>query len=101
MSKRKVVFKVPLVRELAEKTQIPTVQASFIYDVFMDIILKRLKGGTDVLLPGIGRIGLVDTKEQTSHLTSQHIPPHKRIKFKVNVKLARYIRVYTREYPIK
>jgi nucleoid DNA-binding protein len=99
--KRKVVYKMPLVRELAEKTQIPEVQASFIYDVLMDLMLKKLKSGTDVLLPNIGRIGLVHRKEQTSNLTGQHVPPHKRLIFSVNVKLARFIRINTREYPIK
>jgi nucleoid DNA-binding protein len=100
MDKRKVVFKVPIVREVAKKAHIDGEQASFIYDIFMDVIQKNLRNGNDVLLPGIGRIGLAPSKEQKSHLTGQHIPPHKRLKFKANVVLARYIRVHTREYPI-
>lgn len=100
MSKRKMVAKVPLVKELAKKVQIPKVQASFIYDVLLDLMLRKLKDGYDVFLPNIGCIRLVKTKETISHLTGQHIPPHKRISFKTNVKLSRYIRVHTREYPI-
>lgn len=99
--RRKVVHKVPVVKEVAKMTQTPVAQCSFIYDVMMEIMLKKLKTGTDVLLPGIGRISLKNTKGQKSHLTGQFIPPHKRVVFAPNVKLARYVRVHTREYPIK
>jgi len=98
--KRKVVAKVALVKDLAKLSGIPRVQASFIYDVFIDCVLKKLKDGYDVLLPNVGCIKLVPTREMESHITGQTIPPHKRIKFKANVKLARFIRVATREYKI-
>ena len=96
-----IVFKKPIVKELAKEAKIPVPEASFIYDIIFDRILRKLKNGQTVALPDIGTIGFIETKASTSHITGQHIPPHKRIKFRVNKHLARFITVETREYPIK
>jgi nucleoid DNA-binding protein len=99
--KRKVVAKTPVVKLLAKKADIPYAQASFVYDVLMEIIYDELREGTSVILPHIATLGIVNTKSQISHLTGQTIPPHKRLKFKPNIYLAKYVRVNTREYKIK
>ena len=90
-----------LVTELASGSRIEREQADFIYDVLMDIMSTRLRAGKDVDLLGVGRITLVKTKGFRSNLTGVSIPNHKRINFLPNRKLARVIRVVTREHPIK
>ena len=92
--------KKPFIRELSRLADIPQVQASFIYDVFHDIIIRQIKAGNDVFLPNVGTLRLIPGREQRSNLTGVAIPPHKRLKFKININLARYIRVATREHPI-
>jgi nucleoid DNA-binding protein len=97
----KQLTKVPMVRALAKGADIPVVQAEFIYDVFYDIMLRRIKEGYDVVLPNIGTIRQVPGRELISNLTGQKVPPHKRLRFKLNIHLARFIRVHTRAYKIK
>jgi len=97
----KVFTKVPMVKQLSKLADIPQAQASFIYDIFMDLYVKQIRAGNDVILPNIGTLRLIKGRELRSNLTGQLIPPHKRLFFKVNLKLSRYIRVTTREYPIK
>ena len=99
--KAKAFSKRPMVKELAKAAQIPAVQASFIYDLVMDIMVKKIKAGHDIILPNIGTLRQVKGRELISNLTGQPVPPHKRLKFKVNISLARLIRVSTREFPIK
>jgi nucleoid DNA-binding protein len=101
MKTSKQITKKPLVRKLAKMADIPRVQADFIYDIFFDVIVKEIKAGNDVIFPNVGTLRLVKGREMRSNLTSQTIPPHKRLKFKVNVNLARFIRINTREYPIR
>jgi nucleoid DNA-binding protein len=99
--KNKVASKVPVTLELAKAANIPVVQASFIYDLMMDIWVKNIKSGKDVILPNIGTLRLVKGREMRSNLTGVTVPPHKKLKFKVNISLARFIRISTREFPIK
>jgi nucleoid DNA-binding protein len=97
----KQLTKKPMIKKLAKLADIPVVQADFIYDLFFDIMVKEIKAGHDVLLPNVGTLRLVKGREMRSNLTSQTVPPHKRLRFKVNVNLARFTRINTREYPIK
>jgi nucleoid DNA-binding protein len=98
----KIAAKKPIVKELAKNTDIPYVQASFIYDVVWSLILKELKAGHDVMLPGVGRFQFIPSrKDQKSNLTGQIIPEHKRLRFNVNVSLGLFIRTNTRVRPIK
>ena len=97
----RITTKAPIIKELAKNTDIPLVQASFIYDVIWNVVLKRLKAGHDIILPGIGRFQFVPVRERKSNMTGQIIPPHKRIRFNPNVNLALFIRVNTREYKIR
>ncbi len=89
-----------LVSELAKEARIKVPQASFLYDVLMDIMVKKLRQGDGVQLRGIGRILTVKSKGFRSNLTGVSIPNHRRIAFLPNIKLARTIRVKTREKPI-
>jgi nucleoid DNA-binding protein len=93
--------KLPMVKELSKLADIPQAQASFIYDVIMDIYVKQIKAGKDIILPNIGTLRLVKGREMRSNLTGVQIPPHKKLRFKVNIALSRFIRVKTRAYPIK
>jgi nucleoid DNA-binding protein len=93
--------KKPMIKKLAKLADIPVVQASFIFDVFCDIMVKEIKAGNDIILPNIGTLRLTKGREMKSNLTGQQIPPHKKLKFKVNLSLARFIRISTREYPIQ
>jgi nucleoid DNA-binding protein len=95
------ITKVPMVKKLAKLADIPAVQASFIYDVLMDVVVKEIKAGNDIVLPNIGTLRLVKGRELRSNLTGQMVPPHKKLKFTVNIALARFIRISTRAYPIK
>lgn len=98
----KIASKKPIVKDLAKNTDIPYVQASFIYDVVWSLILKELRAGHDVLLPGVGRFQFIPSrKDQKSNLTGVIIPEHKRLRFNPNVHLAAFIRVNTRVRPIK
>lgn len=97
----KQLTKVPMVKELAKGADIPVVQAEFIYDVFFDIMQRRIKDGYDIIFPGVGTLRHVHGRAMVSNLTGQKIPPHKRLRFKINVDLARLIRVKTREYKMK
>jgi nucleoid DNA-binding protein len=99
--KPKQISKVAIVRELAKLADIPRVQASFIYDVINDITIRKIREGHDIILPNIGTLRLIPGRQMISNLTGQLIPAHKRLKFKVNLKLARYMRVNTREFKIK
>jgi nucleoid DNA-binding protein len=99
--KAKSASKVPVVKELSKAADIPVVQASFIYDVLMSIFVKKIKAGQDVILPNIGTLRLTKGREMRSNLTGQQVPPHKKLKFKINIALARFIRISTREFPIK
>lgn len=89
-----------LVLELAKEARIRQKAADFYYDVFMDIVINALEAGDDVLLLHVGCIKLVKTRGFRSNLTGVSIPPHKRIKFKPNIRLATKIRITTREHPI-
>lgn len=97
----KAFSKRPMVKELAKAGGIPAVQASFIYDLVMDIFVKKIKAGYDVILPNIGTLRQVKGRELVSNLTGVKVPPHMRLRFKVNISLARLIRVSTRTHPIK
>jgi hypothetical protein len=99
--KSKTASKVPVVKELSKAADMPVVQASFVYDVLMNIFVKKIKAGQDVILPNIGTLRLVKGREMRSNLTGQQVPPHKKLRFKINIALARFIRVSTREYPVK
>jgi nucleoid DNA-binding protein len=101
VSKDKTAYKANLVKEIAMKADIPVVQAAFIYDVMLDVIYNTLKKGIGVILPHIGSLKLVEHKSMKSNMTGQTIPKHLRLKFKPNVRLARFVRVVTREYKIK
>jgi len=92
--------KKPLVKKLAKLAEIPVVQADFIYDVLFDIVVKEIRAGNDVIFPNVGTLRLTKGREMRSNLTGQTVPPHKKLKFKVNINLSRYIRINTREYPI-
>src|SRR5665647_1560756 len=98
--KAKAFSKRPMVKELAKAAQIPAVQASFIYDLFFDILVKKIKAGHDIILPNVGTLRQVKGRELISNLTGVKVPPHQRLRFKVNVSLARLIRVNTRLHPI-
>ena len=98
--KSKAISKRPMVKELAKAAQIPAVQASFIYDLIFHIMVKKIKEGHDIILPNVGTLRQVKGRELISNLTGQRVPPHHRLKFKVNISLARLIRTTTREYPI-
>jgi nucleoid DNA-binding protein len=100
MKKNTQLTKKPLVKKLAKMADIPRVQADFIYDIFFDVIVKEIKAGNDVIFPNVGTLRLVKGREMRSNLTGQNIPPHRRLRFKVNVNLARFIRIGTREFPI-
>ena len=95
------ITKKPLVKKLAKLADIPAVQADFIYDLIFDIIIKEIKAGNDVIMPGVGTLRLTKGREMRSNLTGVQIPPHKKLRFKINIPLAKYIRVSTREYPVK
>ena len=97
----KQLTKKPFIKKLAKLTDIPVVQADFIYDCLFDIMVKEIKAGHDVILPNVGTLRLVKGREMRSNLTGQTVPPHLRLKFKTNVNLARYTRINTRAYPIK
>jgi nucleoid DNA-binding protein len=97
---KKRIIKKPIVKALAKAAGIPYTQADFIYDVFFDVIVTKVKEGYSVLLPGIGSINIIKTKSTISNMTGQTIPRHNRLKLHANEKLARYIRVTTREHPI-
>ena len=71
------------------------------YDLIFDIIIKEIKAGNDVIMPGVGTLRLTKGREMRSNLTGVQIPPHKKLRFKINIPLAKYIRVSTREYPVK
>jgi nucleoid DNA-binding protein len=101
MKTKNLLSKVPMVKELAKKADIPKVQASFIYDVYHDILVNKIKEGNDVIFPNVGTLRQVKGREMRSNLTGVTIPPHKRLYFKVNISLARFIRVSTREYPVR
>ena len=98
--KAKAFSKRPMVKELAKAGGIPAVQASFIFDLMMDIMVKKIKAGHDIILPNIGTLRQVKGRELVSNLTGQKVPPHNRLRFKVNISLARLIRVNTRSFPI-
>lgn len=89
-----------LVRELAKAARITITEADFIYDVLMDLFVTKLENNEMVLLNGVGRLFLTNTKSFKSNLTSVSIPKHKRICFKPNTRFARKIRVTTREHSI-
>ena len=98
--KSKSASKVVVVKDLSKAANIPVVQASFIYDLMMDIWIKKIKAGQDVVMPNIGTLRLTKGREMRSNLTGVTVPPHQKLKFKVNIALARFIRISTREYPI-
>lgn len=98
--KSKTISKRPMVKELAKAADIPVVQASFIYDLIMSIWVKKIKAGHDIILPNIGTLRQVKGRELISNLTGVKVPPHRRLRFKVNISLARLIRINTREFPI-
>jgi len=95
-----LIGKKELVAEVAKEARIKQSQADFFYDVLMDIMVRKLQSGDGVQLKGIGRILSVKSKGFRSNLTGVSIPNHRRIAFLPNVKLARTIRVKTREKPI-
>jgi nucleoid DNA-binding protein len=97
----KSASKAVVIKDLSKAADIPLVQASFIYDLMMDIWIKKIKSGQDIILPNIGTLRHTKGREMRSNLTGQQVPPHRKLKFKVNLSLARFIRISTREYPIK
>ena len=101
MKKVKAVSKTQLVREVVKETGISKPEAMFAFEVILNKIIKSLENGQEVLLHGVGRITFAKVHSYKSNMTGVMIPPHKRIKFKPNIGLARKIRVDTREFKIK
>jgi|WetSurMetagenome_2_1015567.scaffolds.fasta_scaffold1761800_1 nucleoid DNA-binding protein len=97
----KIVGKGVIVHQTAKKTKMPKEDVSFMYDVMMDVIYNTLRSGTGVLLPNIASLQVVDKEGQVSNMTGQTIPPHKRLRFRPNRHLARFVRVDTRVEKIK
>lgn len=101
MSTSNLVTKRYLINKVAKGTGIDTETACFIYDTLMSELRKGIEHGETIRFPGIGELGLVPSRSFKSNMTGVMIPAHKRLKFNVNVRLARKIRIETREYPIK
>jgi nucleoid DNA-binding protein len=99
--KDKVASKGKIIHALAKNGDIPPEVARFYYDIILDTIWNLLRDGNGIIFPNIGTFRLVDRGSQRSNLTGKTIPPHKRLRFKINPALARYIRVKTREYEMK
>lgn len=98
----KVVGKQTVIKVLEREAGVDKSLGSFIYDLLMDTMREGLLEDKKVLLHGIGDIYLLPvTKTKRSNMTGIMIPPHKRLKFRPNFKLARVIRVKTRERPIE
>jgi len=93
--------KQPTIKQLAKLTNIPQEQASFVYDVLIDLFVKQIKAGNDLILPHIGTLRLIKGREMRSNLTGVTVPPHKRLRFTTNIALAKFIRISTRAFPIK
>ena len=101
MATSNVLGKGYLMSRLVKDTGIDAGTAVFVYDTLFNLMLKQgLEKGKDIILPGIGRICLVESRSFKSNMTGVMIPKHKRIKFKSNVRLAYKIRVDSREHPI-
>lgn len=96
-----ISVKKQLLIELAKESDMSIERTKYFYDMLMIILLKKLERGETVLLEGVGRLMLVNTRSFKSNLTSVSIPKHKRLCFKPNVRFARKIRIITREHPIK
>jgi nucleoid DNA-binding protein len=101
MSNYKVASKSKLISVWAKAVGIKKEHAKFYYEVLTREMLKCIERGEDVILPGIGRVCLIPARSMKSNLTGQHVPPHKRLAFKGNVRLARKLRVATRDYAIR
>ena len=86
-----------IVKGIAEQAGVTHELANYVYQSFLDVVHAKLKEGKKVILPNIGVFHFVKKEKSFSNLTKQEIPPHTQIKFKLNVKLARYIRVMSRE----
>jgi nucleoid DNA-binding protein len=97
----KIVGKGVIVHQTVKATKMPKEDVSFIYDVMMNVIYKILRSGTGVLLPNIASLQVVEKKGQVSNMTGQTIPSHKRLRFRPNRHLARFVRVDTRVTKIK
>jgi nucleoid DNA-binding protein len=98
--KPKAASKKVITKDLSKAANMPLVQASFVYDLLFNIMIKRIKAGQDVIMPNLGTLRLVKGREMRSNLTGVTVPPHRKLRFKTNISLARFIRVSTREYPI-
>jgi nucleoid DNA-binding protein len=96
----RISVKKQMLIELAKESDMSLARTKYFYDVLMNVILKKLERGETVLLEGVGRLVLANTRSFKSNLTSVSIPKHKRLSFKPNVRFARKIRIITREHPI-
>jgi len=97
MAQSNLVGKGYLIAKVAKDTGIEPATLSFVYDTLFSHMLRSIEKGSSVILPGIGRIGLTESRSFVSNMTKVMIPKHKRIKFWANARLARKIRVDTRE----
>lgn len=100
MSRRKTVTRTNLIKKVSKYTGVSSDHVALVYDALFYTMTNDLREGKEISFPGIGRINFIATKETRSNMTGQRIPPHKRLKFKPNVALARFIRVNTREFKI-
>ncbi len=87
-----------IIGELAKRSHVTRELAGYVYHNLLDIILERLKKGEEINLSGIGKFKYLNKRSSVSNITKQVIPPHLQIKFKFNPKMARFIRVMSREY---
>ena len=85
-----------IVSEVANKTAESQKVVGHVYYKLLEVIEEKLKDGKRIVLPNVGVFYFVSKKSSISNLTHQVVPPHKQLKFKINVKLARFIRVMSR-----
>lgn len=97
MAQSILVGKRVLIPKVAKDTGMDPSTISFVYDTLFSHMLRGLEKGSTIIFPGIGRVGLTESRSFMSNMTQTMIPKHKRIKFWANTRLARKIRVDTRE----
>lgn len=86
-----------IVKEIAERAGLTYKTADYAFNTFSQVIEEKLRDGKEVLIPYVGRLYFAKKKAMRSNITKQLIPPHRQLKFRVNVNLARSIRVRSRE----
>ena len=95
--KRKLITKKEIVSDLSKKTSLSFETCEFLFETLCLQLADYLQNEKGFFLPELGSFYLIDVRSSRSNMTGQIIPPHRRIRYKPNSRVARNIRILTKQ----